>query len=76
MSQFLKNLLMVSALAFPLSALVACENDEGPFERTGESIDDAADDINDDLDDGMDDLDDDLDDAGDEIEDAVDDVND
>ena len=75
MTERLKKLAIMGMLAFPLSALVACEN-EGPFERAGEEIDDTADDVNDDIKDGLDEAGDDLEDAGEEVDDAVDDLND
>lgn len=64
MTDSLKKLAILGLLAFPLAATVGCE-EEGPFERAGENVDDAADDVGDEMED-----------AGEEIEDAVDDIND
>jgi hypothetical protein len=64
MTDSLKKFAILGLLAFPLAVAVGCEN-EGPFERAGENVDDAADDVGDDLED-----------AGEEVDDAVDDIND
>jgi hypothetical protein len=75
MTELLKKFAIVGVLAFPLAAMVSCEN-EGPFERAGENMDDTADDIDDNINDGLDDAGDNLEDAGEEVDEAVDDLDD
>jgi hypothetical protein len=67
-----------STAILPLLALAACVDDEGPLERLGEEIDEAAEDIQvqgetpaNELDDAVDELRQAAEDAADEAEDAL-----
>lgn len=65
----LKKLSLILFLGLAVAGMYACpDSDEGPAERAGEKIDDAAEDVGD----KMEDAGDKMEDAADKAEDAVD----
>ncbi|RXE49428.1 hypothetical protein [Chromohalobacter israelensis] len=62
-SEWLKKLALMLVIGMTALGVVACDNDEGPAEEAGESVDDA-----------MDNADDSMEDAGEDIQDAAEDT--
>ena len=62
-SEWLKKLALMLVIGMTAFGVVACNNDEGPAEEAGESVDDA-----------MDNAGDSMEDAGEDIQDAAEDA--
>ncbi|ABE60392.1 MULTISPECIES: hypothetical protein [Chromohalobacter] len=62
-SEWLKKLALMLVIGMTAFGVVACDNDEGPAEEAGESVDDA-----------MDNAGDSMEDAGEDIQDAAEDA--
>jgi hypothetical protein len=73
----MKIRIMTIAVALALiTSLSACKEEEGPMEKMGKKMDEAAEEVEDSFKDAADEVEDAVEDAADEIEDAADDAND
>lgn len=66
----IKNLILVTAIAFMTIGVTACQ-EKGPAEKAGEEIDNAAENLGDKVEDATDEAGDKLEEAGDKVEDAT-----
>lgn len=68
----MNKLILIFAVVFLSLILTGCEEQQGPAERAGESIDQSMEDTGDVMENAADDAEDSIEDMGDEIEDATD----
>lgn len=72
MSKHLSTLLVAAVLGISAVGLTACDSDDGPAEKAGQKLDNAADNTSDAMDNAKDNASDAMDDAGDKVEDSTD----
>ena len=68
----MNKLILIFAVVFLSLILTGCEEQQGPAERAGESIDQTMEDTGDVMENAADDAEDSIEDIGDELEDATD----
>lgn len=68
----MNKLILIFAVVFLSLILTGCEEQQGPAERAGESIDQTMEDSGDVMENAADDAEDSIEDMGDELEDATD----
>ena len=72
MSKKISTLLIAAILGLTTVTLAACDSDDGPAEKAGKKLDNAADDTSDAMDNAADNASDAADKAGDKMDDATD----